>query len=98
RVRVSTSPPVVLVVPVLGFFAVGVTLAEEAEDGAIKFPPPLTPPIGVAILLRGLVPPVILLARAAPFISLPAAFVLMAAVPAGLHIVILAHIYGLDIG
>ena len=40
----------------------------------------------------------ILLALAAAFIDLPAAFVLMAAVPAGLHIVVLAHIYGLDIG
>jgi predicted permease len=95
---IDISHALVLCVPVLGFFAVGVTLAEEAEDGAMKFPPPLTAPIGVAIALRGLVAPGILLAIAAPFIHLPAAFVLMAAIPAGLHIVVLAHIYGLDIG
>ncbi len=35
----------------LGFFVVGVTLASEAEEGAIKFPPPLTVPVAVAIAL-----------------------------------------------
>ena len=74
-----------------------VTLAEEAEDGALKFPPPLTPGIGAAILLRGVVGPGLLFLMAAPFIDLPAAFLLMAAMPAGLHIVVLAHVYGLDI-
>jgi predicted permease len=84
-------------VPVLGFFAVGVTLAEEAEEGALKFPPPFTPQIGAAILLRAIVAPAILLAIATPFIDLPSAFLLAATMPAGLHIVVLAHIYGLDV-
>ena len=83
--------------PVLGFFAIGVTLAEEAEEGALKFPPPLTPQIGAAIVLRLLVAPAILLALAAPFIDLPAAFLLLATMPVGLHIVVLAHVYGLDV-
>jgi predicted permease len=87
----------VLCVPVLGFFAVGVTLAEEAEEGALAFPPPLTPQIGVAILLRGVVAPALLLAISAPFIDLPDAFLLASTMPAGLHIVVLAHIYGLDV-
>ena len=60
-VLVDASHILVLCVPVLGFFAVGVTLAEEAEEGAMKFPPPFTPQIGVAILLRGLVAPLVLL-------------------------------------
>lgn len=97
-VLVDMSHLLVLIVPVLGFFAIGVTLAEEAEDGAMKFPPPFTPQIGAAIALRALVAPGIFLAVSAPFIDVPAAFLLMAAVPAGLHIVVLAHIYGLDIG
>jgi predicted permease len=94
---VDASHVLVLIVPVLGFFAVGVTLAEEAEEGAMKFPPPLTPQIGVAIALRSVVAPAVLFALAAPFIDLPSAFLLMAAIPAGLHIVVLAHIYGLDV-
>ncbi len=56
-VLVDISHVLVLIVPVLGFFAIGVTLAEEAEEGAMKFPPPFTPQIAVAILLRSLVVP-----------------------------------------
>jgi predicted permease len=96
-VLVDATRVLVLSVPVLGFFAIGVTLAEEADDGALVFPPPLTPGIGAAILLRGVVAPGLLFLLAAPFIDLPAAFLLMAAMPAGLHIVVLAHVYGLDI-
>ena len=96
-VLVDAARVLILSVPVLGFFAVGVTLAEEADEGGLKFPPPLTAPIGAALVLRMLVAPALLFALAAPFIDLPAAFLLMAAMPAGLHIVVLAHIYGLDI-
>ena len=96
-VLVGASRALVLAVPVLGFFAVGVTLAEEAEEGALKFPPPLSAPIGVAIVMRLVVAPALLLALAAPFIDLPAAFLLASTMPAGLHIVVLAHVYGLDV-
>jgi predicted permease len=94
---VDAARLLVLTVPVLGFFAVGVTLAEEAEDGALKFPPPFTPGIGAAIALRLAIAPGLLFLLAAAFIELPGAFLLMAAMPAGLHIVVLAHVYGLDI-
>jgi predicted permease len=96
-VLVDATQVLVLCVPVLGFFAIGVTLAEEADEGAVKFPPPLTPQIGVAIALRSVVAPAVLFGLAAPFIDLPSAFLLMAAIPAGLHIVVLAHVYGLDV-
>ena len=96
-VLVDVARLLILSVPVLGFFAVGVTLAEEAEEGALKFPPPLTAPIGAAILVRMAVAPALLFALAAPSIDLPAAFLLAATMPAGLHIVVLAHVYGLDI-
>ncbi|MET0770873.1 MAG: AEC family transporter [Solirubrobacteraceae bacterium] len=96
-VLVDAARVLILSVPVLGFFAVGVTLAEEAEEGALKFPPPLTAPIGAALFLRLVVAPLLLFALAAPLIDLPAAFLLMAAMPAGLHIVVLAHVYGLDV-
>ena len=96
-VLVDAARILILSVPVLGFFAVGVTLAEEAEEGALKFPPPLTAPIGAAIVLRLVVAPALLVALAAPFIDLPAAFLLASTMPAGLHIVVLAHVYGLDV-
>ena len=96
-VLVDAARILILSVPVLGFFAVGVTLAEEAEEGALKFPPPLTAPIGAAIVLRLVVAPALLFLLAAPAIDLPAAFLLAAAMPAGLHIVVLAHVYGLDV-
>ena len=95
---VDISHVLVLIVPVLGFFAIGVTLAEEAEEGAMKFPPPFTPQIGVAILLRRSCARWCCSRCRRAFIDLPAAFLLMAAIPAGLHIVVLAHIYGLDVG
>jgi malate permease and related proteins len=96
-VLVDGARLLILSVPVLGFFAVGVTLAEEAEEGALKFPPPLTAPIAAAIVVRLVIGPLLLFVLAAPFIDLPDAFLLIAAMPAGLHIVVLAHIYGLDV-
>jgi malate permease and related proteins len=96
-VLVDASRLLVLAVPALGFFAIGVTLAEEAEEGALRFPPPLTARVGAAMLVRLVVAPLLLIALAAPFISLPDAFLILAAMPAGLHIVALAHAYGLDV-
>jgi predicted permease len=93
-VLVDAARILILSVPVLGFFAIGV---KEAEEGALKFPPPLTAPIGAALFLRLVVAPLLLFALAAPLIDLPSAFLLMAAMPAGLHIVVLAHVYGLDV-
>ena len=96
-VLVDVSHVLVFVMAALGFFAVGVTLAQEAEDGALRFPPPFTAPVGAAIVLRLAVAPLLLVALAAPLIALPDAFVLLAAMPAGLYIVTLAHAYGLDL-
>ena len=95
---VDASRVLVLCVPVLGFFAVGVTLAEEAEEGALKFPPPLTPQIGAAIVLR-------LAGRARASCSRSPRrsstcrrrSCSRRRCPPGLHIVVLAHVYGLDV-
>jgi hypothetical protein len=81
----------------LGFFAVGVTLAAEAEEGRLRFPPPFTRTIAVALVLRLAIAPALLYALAEPFVDLPAAFLIMAAMPAGLTSITLAHAYGLDI-
>jgi predicted permease len=81
----------------LGFFAVGVTLASEADDGHTGFPPPLTPAVAVAALVRLVVAPLLLLALTLPFIDLPTPFLILAAMPAGLNTITLAHAYGLDL-
>jgi malate permease and related proteins len=96
-VLVDASRVLVLAMVPLGFFAVGVTMAEEAEEGALRFPPPFTRAVAAATVFRLVVTPLILLALAAPLIDLPGTFLLQAAMPAGLHIVMLAHAYGLDL-
>jgi malate permease and related proteins len=92
----ATRVAVIVFVP-LGFFAVGVTLAQESEEGALPFPPPMTAPVAAALLLRLLVAPALLLALAAPLVSLPDAFLLMAAMPTGINTLVVAHVYGLDL-
>jgi predicted permease len=81
----------------LGFFAVGVTLATEADEGQIRFPPPFTRAIAAALVLRLAIAPLLLVALTAPFVDLPTPFLILAAMPAGLNAITLAHVYGLDI-
>jgi predicted permease len=93
---VLTSRGLVFAMLPLGFFAVGVTLA--AENGDVRrFPPPLTRAIATALALRLVLAPLLLLAIAAPFIDLPASYALLAAMPAGLNGLTVAHVYGLDL-
>ena len=96
-VLVHVSRVVVLGLLPLGFFAVGVTLAEEAGDGAFAFPPPFDRRIGAAVLLRLAVAPGLLLALGALLIGIPSAYVLMAAMPVGVNAITVAHVYGLDV-
>ena len=97
-VLVDASRLVVFAILPLGFFAVGVTLAEEAQEGAQRVPPPLTAPIAAALVMRLALAPLLLLALAAPLIDLPDAYLILAAMPAGLNGLIVAHEYGLDLG
>ena len=54
----------------LGFFAVGVTLASEAEEGALRFPPRVDAPVAIAVALRLAVAPLLLTLLALPLIDL----------------------------
>jgi predicted permease len=81
----------------LGFFAVGVTLATEADEGAVPFPPPLMRPVAAALILRLLLAPTLLYLLAAPFIDLPDSYLLLAAMPTGINTIVVAHAYGLDL-
>ncbi len=93
---VDASQALVVAILPIGFFAVGATLAENADEGELPIPPPLTRPVMVSLFTRLLVTPLVLLALAAPLIDLPPAYLLMAAMPSGLNSLVVAHAYGLD--
>jgi predicted permease len=80
----------------IGFFAVGATLAEDAEDGTLPFPPPLTRTVLLSVFARLIFAPALLTALAAPLIDLPTPYRLLIAMPTGLSAVVVSHAYGLD--
>jgi predicted permease len=81
----------------VGFFILGVNLMGEREHGVLRFPPPLSAPIGVAIGLRMVVAPALLLGLAAATVRIPHAYLVQAAMPAGINALIVGHLYGLDL-
>jgi predicted permease len=93
---VDASQVLVFALLPLGFFAVGATLAENAEHGELPMPPPLSKPVVVALGARLALAPALLMLLAAPLIDLPAAYRLMSAMPSGLNSMVVAHAYGLD--
>jgi len=97
ELAVDASRIAVIALLPVGFFAVGATLAEDAEEGRIGLPPRLDGPVAVAVALRLLAGPALLLALSAPLIDLPETYLLLAAMPCGLNTMIVAHAYGLDL-
>jgi hypothetical protein len=93
---VHASQVLAIVVLPIGFFAVGATLAEGAEHGELPFPPPINPPVALAVGSRLALAPALLMLLAAPLIDLPSAYRLMSAMPTGLNAMIVSHAYGLD--
>lgn len=96
QLLVDASQVLLVAILPLGFFAVGATLAENAEHGELPMPPPLTTPVAVALGARLALAPALLMLLAAPLIDLPAAYRLMSAMPSGLNSMVVAHAYGLD--
>jgi malate permease and related proteins len=96
QVLVDLSQALLVAILPIGFFAVGATLAENAEHGELPMPPPLTRPVAVALGSRLALAPALLMLLAAPLIDLPAAYRLMAAMPSGINSMVVAHAYGLD--
>ncbi len=96
EIAVDASQVLVIAMLPLSFFAVGATLAENAERGELPFPPPLTRPVALAVGVRLAVAPALLLLLSAPLIELPPAYLLLAAMPSGITSMIIAHTYGLD--
>ncbi len=93
---VDVSQALIVAILPIGFFAVGATLAENAEHGELPMPPPLTRPVALAVGTRLAIVPALLMLLAAPLIDLPAAYRLLSAMPAGLNSLVIAHAYGLD--
>ncbi len=96
QVLVDLSQVLLVAILPIGFFAVGATLAENAEHGDLPMPPPLTKPVLVALSSRLILVPALLMLLAAPLIDLPAPYRLMAAMPSGINSMVVAHAYGLD--
>jgi predicted permease len=95
-VLVDASQALLVAILPLGFFAVGATLAENAEHGELPIPPPLTRPVALALTGRLILVPALLLLLATPAIDLPGPYLLQAAMPTGLNSMVVAHAYGLD--
>jgi predicted permease len=93
---VDASQILVIAILPIGFFAVGATLAENAEHGELPMPPPLTRPVVLALVGRLAIAPGLLILMAAPLVDLPAAYLLIAAMPTGINSMVVAHAYGLD--
>ncbi len=94
---VTPSHAVIYALLPLGFFVVGVTLGDEATDGTLRIPPPLTPPIAAVVLLRMAFVPLVLLIVGLLLIDVPAPFYVMAAMPVGVNTVLVGHATGLDL-
>lgn len=93
---VDASRVAVLALVPLGFFAVGVTLAAEADEGVPVFPPPLTRAVALVLALRLAVAPALLYLMAFALIDLPDSYLLLAAMPCGINTLVVSHAYGLD--
>ncbi|CAN5424199.1 hypothetical protein BH10ACT11_BH10ACT11_10560 [soil metagenome] len=94
---VDISRDVVIALLPIGFIALGISLASEAEEGLLPFPPPLDRAIATAVGMRFLITPTLLFLLAAPLIDLPGPYLLQAAMPCGINSLIVTHAYGLDL-
>ncbi len=81
----------------LGFFALGVYAAAGAGAGAaIRFPPRFTRPVAAAIAVKLTVPVAVVATCAALIHDVPDAFLVQAAMPTGLNLLLLVAAYSLD--
>jgi predicted permease len=95
---VDASRVAVVAILPIGFFAVGVTVAAEAEEGRVKFPPPLTRPVATAVALKLTLPPLVVLALSRLLIDVPSAYLSQAAMACALNSLLVAHAYGVARG
>lgn len=94
---VSVAHAAVWVMLAAGFFALGVSLGAEAEEGALAFPPPLTRAVAAAVGLRLVLAPALLAGLSALVVRVPHAYLLQAAMPSGINSLVIGHQFGLDL-
>jgi predicted permease len=93
---VNASHILVFAILPLGFFAVGIVMWRESEDDKLGFPPPLTPPVAVTVVLRLTVVSGFLLLMDRWVMHIPQAYVIEAAMATGVNNLLIANNYGLD--
>jgi predicted permease len=93
---VDASRLLVLAILPLGFFAVGIVTWRESEDDKLGFPPPLTGPVAVTVILRLTVVAGFLLLIDHWVMQIPDAYMIEAAMAVGVNNLLLANNYGLD--
>lgn len=93
---VNATHTLVYVLPALGFFAVGVILAAEADEDALKFPPPVTRPVATALALKLLVSPAIVLTLTTLLVDVPDPYPVMSAMATAINVLMIAQQFGLD--
>jgi predicted permease len=81
----------------IGFFAVGAVIAGEQRIGSITGLPGFSPAVGLITAIRLAIAQGILLLLTLPFSGVPPSFYVLAAMPAGLSSMVIAHAYGLDL-
>jgi predicted permease len=94
---VDTGHQSIWVLLVLGFVAVGATLATESDEGQLAFPPRLDTPVRVTLLLRLVLAPAMFLGLSALAGGAPPAFRVEAAMPVAVACLIIAHTTKLDL-
>jgi predicted permease len=92
----QASHVVVIALLPLGFFAVGVNLSVERREEAAPLLDRPDRRVAVAVTLRLIAAPAVLLAVSVAAIKLPSAYMLQAAMPTGVNSLIVGHAYGLD--
>jgi hypothetical protein len=91
---VTASRALVFAMLPAGFFAVGVHFAASLPEGRALAPP--SRPLALGVALRLVAAPAILWLLARPLIDLPAPYLLLAAMPCGINVLLVANTYGLD--
>ena len=92
---VDAANVLVVALAPLGFFALGVYATAGAGD-RLRFPPPFVTPVAAAVAVKLTVPLAVVATCAALLHDVPDAFLVQAAMPTGLNLLLLVAAYSLD--